>query len=228
MTKGIQDRVRDAFSEDDRENTLKFFEWCRSAVQDYESSLRRTATGILLLAALFELVANSRNVNVTISSFRVTKGSVILDILPALVAFLFLQSVIDAIKADHVVKASWIAAYLWSEKFSTNDLDTLIHGPSPLYWSSNFLGSTRDENTYRSDKVHLVAGLTFLLVLWLAVIVFEAHAYYVLFPSSLALWSVSLFFTIGCLALSVATLIATGMDSEATRITFETTVKRRS
>ena len=63
-----------------------------------------------------------------------------LDFLPALAAYMLYQVITDATKADQLQNIFAEAFKLWSEKAETNDLDTILTGPAPLYW--NPLGGT--------------------------------------------------------------------------------------
>jgi hypothetical protein len=213
MAKSMAQRIQDSFTEDQHEDILKYLDWCHSAFQDYMVSTRRSVTSLLVLAAVFELVAESRNAKVTIGSFSISSGSVVLDVLPILVAFFFLQVIVDTNKADALSKFQTEAFKLWSERAEENDLDITVLGPTPLYWGITALSLGRKGNTYRSDRVHYFTSWTLIIGIMLAVFGFEAHAYYVLLrPSLNALWVISLLCTFLCLAMSCVAFIAYSME----------------
>jgi hypothetical protein len=208
MAKTISDRVRDSFKDDDRENIYKYLEWCRSAIQEYAQVMRRMATGILLLAALFEVVANTRNTSVSIGSFHITRGSIVFNFLPVVVAYLFLQISTDYNKADQLVRAFSGAFSLWSKEAESNDLDLLIQGPMLVYWNP-YTGRIRDVNQSTAGRVEFAASAVLTYGILLAILAFEAHAYYALFPTSFdALWLISVCSTLFCLIMSIAALRA--------------------
>lgn len=210
MPKYIYERVQESFKEDDRENIFRYMDWLRSTMQDYTQNMRRIATGALLLVALFELVANSRNSSVSIGSFRIARGTVVFDVLPIVVAYLVLQIIIDVNKVDQLQGVFSEAFKIWSEKAKANDLDLLPHGPVPLYWNPT-ASMTRPgrDNMHMSDKVDIVASFTLSWGLVLAVLAFEAHAYYILLPSPPSvLWFISLGCTLFCLTIGAIGLAA--------------------
>jgi hypothetical protein len=212
MTKPIEIRVQDSFTQ--REEALKYLDWCRSTLQDFMSSTRRSATSLLVLAALFELVAESRNAKITIGSFSISSGSVVLEVLPILVAFFLFQLIVDTNKADVVMKSYIQAFKLWSRAASANDLDLVAVGPTSLYWSLPALFTGYARNRYRSDAVCYVNSLILMAAISLAVLAFETQAYYILFPASMnALWSISLLCTLYCLIMGGISYIAYALDS---------------
>jgi hypothetical protein len=166
--------------------------------------VRRSATGILLLAAIFELVASSRNFTVNIGSFHIAQGSLVFDALPVLVAFLFMQLSVDANKVDQLMSVYGEAFKLWSEQAKSNDLDVFISGPIPLYWNTA-LGVAADENEYTSEKITRFTSGALTLGVMIGVFAFEAHAYYVLFRLNFV-WSVSVSCSLAFLIIGVAIL----------------------
>lgn len=205
MAKSINDRVKDSFEKDDRENIAKYIDWTRSTLLDYSQNNRRTSTFLLIVAAIFELVAYSRNASINIGSFAISRGSVVLDFMPALVAYFFLQIIADWGKVDQLTKVLKATFQAWSKKAEENDLDVFLLGSVPLYWDPQS-GRTRSTNLYPADRVQTVATNTTMIAILLGILAFEAQAYYVLFVASgsrLALWIISLCITLFCLVMGV-------------------------
>ena len=96
MTKSPKDRIKDSFSKDDRESIAKYLDWARSAILDYCQALRRSATILVIVVAIFELIAYSKNQTISVGSFVIARNSIVFLFLPVLVAYFFLQ-----IMADH-------------------------------------------------------------------------------------------------------------------------------
>lgn len=204
MAKSVRARVQDSFREASREDIVKYLDWVRSIILDHNQAMRRMAAFLVLLVAVFEIVANSRNVRITIASFQVTRGSVVLILLPGLVSFLALQMIADSYKANRLMSVYHEVFKLWSEKAAANDLDDEALSASPLYWTLTTAGF-REENRTKSAKLIDNSGLFLAYVVLVGILAFEAHAYYVLFPAhvpSLILWLISLCFTLTCLTLA--------------------------
>ena len=124
----IKARARNSFVNDDRENISKYLDWARSTLVDYSQNNRRTATLMLIIVAIFELVAYSRNASISVGSFVVARGSVVLDFLPAIAAYMFFQIIVDLNKADQLQKLFTQVFAVWSEKAEENDLDAFLRG----------------------------------------------------------------------------------------------------
>jgi hypothetical protein len=201
MAKSINDRVKDSFEKDDREDISKYLDWTRSTLLDYSQSNRRTATFLIIVVAIFELVAYSRNASISIGSFAISRGTVILDFMPALAAYFFLQVIADWGKVNQLTKVLKATFQAWSKKAEENDLDVFLLGSVPLYWDPQS-GYTKATNIYPADRVQTVATNTTMVVILLGILAFEAQAYYVLFVTSgsrLTLWIISLCITFFCL-----------------------------
>lgn len=216
MTKSIEDRVSDSFGNDDRENISKYLDWARSTLVDYSQNNRRAATLLLVIVAIFELVAYSRNSSISIGSFVVTSGSVVLEFLPALVAYIFLQMMADFNRTYQLLTVFTQVFKLWSEKAEKNDLDNHLRGPAPLYWNL-FGGYRRRVNSYRADHFESISSVTMILSIPIAITAFEAQAYYVLFTSSvsrLILSIISCCVALLCVVIGWGTFVAITTTSE--------------
>jgi hypothetical protein len=206
----MSSRIADSFGADDEERILKYLDWLRSVSIDYVQSIRRTAVILVFLVAVFELVANSRDARITVSSFDVTRGSVVLIFLPALISYLYLQIASDTVKADRVIVAFMEAEKIWAPSAAQNDLDVLLMGSQPIFLNV-FAGRQRTVNRQRADTAEEVASATFLVIFYLGVFAFVAQAYYVLFSTHIATliaWSVSLCVAIFCLVFSAIIWLA--------------------
>lgn len=215
MIKNIDQRVQDSFSGAKPEDMAKYMDWLLPTMQSYTQNMRRMATAILLLVAVFEFVAYSRTANLSIESFHISRGSVVFDILPIVVAYLVLQIITDVNKADQLNGAFNVVFKMWSNPAGTNDLDGLLYGPESLYWSWHTRRANKD-NRYASDNRAWLTSVILSVGLLLGVLGFEANAYYVLFSSAqypllgirYLLWGISLGFTSFCLVMGVLALKA--------------------
>jgi hypothetical protein len=227
MSKSVAQRVENSFTADDskvtaddpkvtaddpkvdhREDMFRYMEWLRPTMQSYTQNMRRMATVILLLIAVFELVAHSRNTKFSLESFPISRGSVVFNILPVVVAYLVLQIITDVNKADQLNRVFTTVFKRWSQSAGTNDLDKLLYGPESLYW--NWDPQWTDEgNKSASDNRERIASWVLSRGLLLGVLGFEADAYYVLFSSAqyslwharYLLWVISLVCTLFCLVM---------------------------
>jgi hypothetical protein len=220
MPKNVNQRVEDSFTTDDpnvdnREDMSKYMDWLLPTMQSYTQNMRRMATAILLLIAVFEFVAHSRSIKLSVESFPISRGSVVFNILPVVVAYLALQIITDVNKADRL---NWVFTAVfkrWSPSAGKNDLDKLLYAPESLYWSWHTKWAEK-ENMYASDNQELIASRVLSVGLLLGVLAFEADAYYVLFSSTqyslwhvrYLLWAISLGCTSLCLIMGVVALRA--------------------
>lgn len=197
-------RINDSFDENNPEQMLKYMDWLRSVILDYIQSVRRTSTTLLLLVAIFELVADSRNAALTIGSFHVTNGSIVLVFLPAVVSFLYLQVVLDVVKTYQLRMAFFYIFEKWCPDAADNGLANFLYGPESICLSTN--GVRDDDNIDRVDRLEYRAGLIFASVIIYGILAFEGQAYWVLFSAhnvQVAGLAVSLFATLVCLALGM-------------------------
>lgn len=220
MPKNVTQRVENSFISDDlkvdnREDMFRYMDWLRPTMQSYTQNMRRMATIILLLIAVFELVAHSRNTRFSIESFPISRGSVVFDILPVMVAYLVLQIITDVNKAYQLNRVFTAVFKKWSQSAGANDLDRLLYGPESLYWSWHTQW-TDEENKSASDNREFIASSVLSAGLLLAVLAFEADAYNVLFSSAqyflwhvrYLLWGISLGCTSFCLIAGALALTA--------------------
>ena len=165
---------------------------------------------LIFLAASFELVANSRNTEITIGSFHLTRGSVVLIFLPALVSYLYLQIASDTVKGTRVFEAFNSAEKIWTPKAEENNLDYLLLGPQPIFINP-FSGWISQTHMRSVDKLEDRASGVFLVIYHLGVLAFSIQAYYVLFSTRITvviIWSISLCVTFFCLTFGILLYLA--------------------
>jgi hypothetical protein len=201
MTKSIEDRIKASFDEDDKEETLKYMDWINSALLNYCQDVRRNAGFLLLLVAIFELVIGSRKATISIGSFGVSRNSIALTFLPAIVSFLYMQAILDSQKASRLNTIFSIAFKIWSPNASANKLDLYLSQPAPVYW--NMAGGTYNQSKLdKLDDRESVMSYTFITAIIFGILAFEAQAYYLLFSTrapEIIVWAVSLLVTLFCL-----------------------------
>lgn len=218
-TKSIENRVKESFGKADAGNVSAdagnvsiYLGWILSTLGDYAQNNRRTATLLLFVAAVFELVVYSRNSSISIGSFVVARGSIVFDFAPVLVAYFCLQIIADWNKTDQLLKVYRAVFALWSEKAEENGLDNFLLGSAPLYWNptGGITGRFRAPNKYRSDRLEIFTTSVIMITILVGVFAFEVQAYYVLFASGskLVLWILSLLFTALYLGTAAVTLFA--------------------
>jgi hypothetical protein len=192
--KKLVDRIDDSFDDTDQDQMLKYMEWLRSAILEHHNSIRRSVTLMLVLIAIFELVADSRNATLTIGSFHVSKGSIPLLFLPAVVSFLYYQLVLDSCHAARQHTAFGFVFDLWAPKAGENCLPLVLRIPEPAYWNALGADSSTDfQDAF--DKEEYRSSAIFIVLIILGVYVFVGQAYYVLIPAhipTIVAWGVSL------------------------------------
>jgi hypothetical protein len=206
MDKTLRDRITDSFADDDRESARQYIEWLRAATSELSASLRRTVTFLIVLIAAFEFITESPKSAYTIAGFRIDKGSIVLQIIPAVTAYLFFQVVADTSVIRRLQSALSNTMARWSPKARENDLDIMIGPPYPLFWTP--FRTTRSRNIYPGGGVALFAagifGSIIILVFW----IFEVQAYSELNQKhsglSQIIWWCSLCFAIFCASMAYA------------------------
>jgi hypothetical protein len=98
MSKSPKDRIADSFSGDTQEKAFQYLEWLRACINDVYANMRRSSGVTLVLAAIFELVVSSKRLELSIGSFRISGGSVVLVFIPAVIAYSHLQAITDFIR----------------------------------------------------------------------------------------------------------------------------------
>jgi len=177
--KRASQRINDSFDASDREDIYRFLDWVRSAISERSQQLRRTVTIAILLIAVFEVVIQSPRTEVALGSFRLYRGSFVLQFVPVLIAYLYYQLVIDSCHLNEMQDISAAAFSKWSSKGYENGLHPLIQSPMPSYW--NITGAQPDLTL---SKIETTAEYIFVILILLGVPAFEAQAYYALYDSS--------------------------------------------
>jgi hypothetical protein len=206
--KNLVDRIDDSFADNDQERMVKYMDWLRSTILDYMQGIRRNVTALLVLMAIFELVADSRNATLNIGSFHVTKDSVVLLFLPAVISFLYLQTVLDTLKAWRLKTVFSYVFDLWLPDSTENGISHFLYGPSPAYWATFDAPNVGRSDQF--DKGESGANSLFRGIIVFGTFVFETQAYYVLFPMrapAIAAWAVSLSVTLYCLLTAVGLMV---------------------
>lgn len=195
-------KVADSLRNDDREHIEKYLDWLYSNISNSIQSIRRLATLIIALIIVFELIVNSgATATITIFSFTISKHSIVIEFIPAVVAFLNVQMVDESIDANRSKTAFTKAFGLWSSDAKTNGLYEYIWPASGLYWSpfsgENFLPADQ------IDRLRYLVKSPFAWIFNIAVVGFQAQAFYVLFTPHFdrifALWTISACFSLYCL-----------------------------
>ena len=146
--------------------------------------------------AIFELIIEAPNTTFTIVSFHITKSSIAFLFLPALVAYLYLQTFIDTNRMGDAEIAFSSTFNKWLPLSKSNDLDVLALPSQPLYWS--FAPSMQEANKDSTYKLDETIGYIIVFIYLLGGIAFEVQAYYLLYSQSsshLVLYAISALIT---------------------------------
>ena len=210
MAKDVWKRVEDSFDADHREDAYKYSDWLRTPIADTVQSVRRSAITIVLLVAIFEIITESPKAVISLYSFQIGKGSVVLQFLPVFVAYLLLQVMRDTMYLG-VLSAAFSAAFeKWSPEAVSNDLDLLVQASLPFFWK---LDRREKEGYGVLDKEESQLGFTFWAFIVAGVYVFEIQAFYLLYVpppghlGHLVLWSICL-----CVALFLSIMTLRYLD----------------
>jgi hypothetical protein len=209
MTKSADRRIIDSFQQGGSEGVHAYLEWLRTAMDQYANQIRRSTLFVLALIAAFEVVVQSPNAKISLGSFQIQRGSIVIDFVPALVAYLLLQSISDS---NHLVQLELVfsrAFDRWNPAGKENDLDILLLPPSSLIWG---IGYAPDKNNATAfDKPEYIVRLILEIINPLVVLAFEAQAYYVLFRQPILhhpQWLVSVSISSACVTLAILLKLA--------------------
>lgn len=187
----IEQKVTDSFGDAPREDVVLYIDWLRSALDSTSQALRRAATLVILLAAVFELVIQSPKTALTLGGFTIAAGSVVIVFIPALTAYVSFQVIRDTIRFKSLQMAFLESFKLWRRVGYYNDLDLLVLPGQAAFW--DFTQVSRNYSDWRGSVIEwgeeIAAG-----VIATAVIAFEAQAYYILYThrgTNIILWIIS-------------------------------------
>jgi hypothetical protein len=198
MARGIQERVADSFGKDDQEKAAQYLDWLRAALSELSGSLRRNVALLILLMAVFEVVYESPRGSFTLAGFHIDRSSIVLQFIPALIAYLFLQSIVDSVRSGQMQEALRQAFVQWSSPAGRNDLDAYIVPAYPLFWNPGKV-EPRAENKLATYRIYRIISVAFLALIVAITLCYEFQAYYVLLngqgPGHFILWGLSLLVT---------------------------------
>lgn len=192
MTKAIHQRIKDSFSDADKADIGIYLQWLKDANYEYAQNFRRNIIFELILMGVFEIANESTNSSISLGPFHIYKGSIVLQVLPVLVSYMFFQIISDARQVEISQVAFSETFKRWSAKAESNDLDVLLH-PSFLVLSNPGIGGYSRNEAF-DDSLYFYISLTFDIVFSITVLAFVGQAYYVLYNPQLVhhiLWLIS-------------------------------------
>jgi hypothetical protein len=179
VLKSINTRVQESFGEAEHGDVSQYLEWVNAKITGQAQSVRRMVALIVLLIAIFELVYEYPQTQIVIGSFRLYKGSVVLLFIPAFVAFLYLQSLLETYSLNDAQRVYTRVFKKWSEKAAENQLDEFVMPSMPIYWNIGaYIGGFPKTFVFRLELALTVLFSSFIVF---GVLAFEAQAYYDLF-----------------------------------------------
>jgi hypothetical protein len=192
--KNIKTRIQESFGEAKREDISKYLEWVSTKIITQAQGLRRMVALIVLLIAAFELINEYPKTQMTLGGFHLYKGSVVLQFLPAFIAFLYLQSLIETLRLNDAQRAYASVLEMWSKKATKNQLEDYVMPSMPIYWNIGAYASAAPKTF--TIRLELVLSIAFSAFIRFGLLAFEAQAYYDLFvlpARDNILWTISAF-----------------------------------
>jgi hypothetical protein len=180
MQRTIPERVEASFAKDE-EKLFRYLEWLRASMAELSQNVRRMALMLLLLVAAFEFLLNTPNVEITLGIVKITSSPVVLQLIPAVVSYVFLQMWLDSMRINLLSDVFRATFACWSSRGSMNDLDLLIMPRFYLFWSPGSGVKEREVNARRSDKAERFAASVFLAIVVIGMMIFQAQAYIILY-----------------------------------------------
>jgi hypothetical protein len=177
--KTISERINVSFKEGDRENLSTYIGWLREAMSEYRQGLRRTVALAILLMAIFGLVAQAPATAITVASLKISKHSLVFELLPAFIAYLYLQVAIESNRASRVRETYMDAFDKWLPTNKETEIHFLAEPPQPPYWS--FSEYSLPVNVSRADTADVRVTVLLVILLTLGGLFFEFLAYFYLY-----------------------------------------------
>ena len=205
--RNLKARAEDAFSEKNEDQAVQYLDWLRSALFDLAGSVRRSAILALFLVAVFEFLEESHGAAFTLGGFRINEGSIVLPLIPALVAYLYIEIIISSAKVRVRQNLFTEVFKRWSPQAEQNDLDMYVMPTNYLFWNPG-RGLPRAENRSSIERTENRVSMVFAVTVLVGIFLFEGQAYYILLNgnsiSFYVLYGLSLLMTIFCLSMVVA------------------------
>jgi hypothetical protein len=153
-------------------------------------------------------------VAISIGSFQISRNSIVLQFVPAVVAYLILQMQMDTVRSVEMRVAFSQLFEKWSAGAAAEDMHLLVHSPMPIYWNIHG-GAGRSTNRPSTWIVSLIISISMMTLLAIGALAFEVQAYYLLYEADLV-GSASLnisaaaaaFFVVGFIAYNVVLVIS--------------------
>jgi hypothetical protein len=134
MDKATDIAIRATFKGADRDTLTTYMEWLRSGIAEYQKNLRRIMAIAIFLILVFELVIESPTTALTIASLHVSRTSPVFTFLPAFIACLYLQAIVDTNRLTVSEQAFTSAFNMWLPDNISTGASAYTRPPEPLYW----------------------------------------------------------------------------------------------
>lgn len=212
----IKERVESSFSKDDKDKIYQYLEWLRIEMSDLTQDIRRMTLVLLLLIAAFEFLLGEHGTRITLGVFKIGRGSVAVVLIPALVAYLYLQIYFDSIRINRMRRVFRETFSYWSSLAAASELDMYVLPRFYLFWSPGLGAKFQKGNEPRVEGLVRFTGMTLMLVIVTGLIAFEIQAYAVLrkpeSPEFNILWIASLCIAAFCIGVTAiyGVLVPTG------------------
>src|ERR1051326_8294137 len=164
------------FKDISREDMVQYMEWLRSTIGEFTQNLRRTVALALLLMAIFELVVASRGLKLSVGSFTISSGSIVVVFIPAAISYLYLQFMNDTIELQTRQRMFIDMFYSWSPKGNWARFASWTFPPLPAYWNPGFTYSYSPFSKSLFRKFQFWTKYTFYIGIGMGVLAFEAVA----------------------------------------------------
>jgi hypothetical protein len=178
VAKSIRDRVRASFSSEDRDSLRYYLDSLITVAKSYADGLRRSASFMIILIAVFELLLKGVIKQVTIGPFVFTGITTILAFGPSVIAYFYYESCSQSVIFGVILRTHRAAFRIWNEDAARNELDIILAPPTPAFFYS---GGTPRESVSLTVGFISRAGLAFRYLFGLGPLFFEAYAFYQLF-----------------------------------------------
>jgi hypothetical protein len=190
MPKSMQTRIEEALKSSDKDSVKYYLDTLATVWKDYADGLRRSATLMVVLIVVFELLLKGIVRQANVGPFVISGTRAIEPFVPTGIAYFYYDSLNCAMNFENIAEAYRFTFRIWNRMAEFNDLDVIAQPRTPPFFpAGRAITSDLSDSGRAAYHVRLV---TLAMLGILSPILFEVYAfgqlYRLLHASSILLW----------------------------------------
>jgi len=180
MSKSITNRVNESFDSADKESLKFYLGSLTAAWKDRADGIRRSATLMVILIIVFELLLRGSLKQVTVGPLVLSGTAIIAVFMPTGVAYFYFEAFRNTIAFEdtgHVYTATFRK---WNESAEKNDLDLILEPQTPAFFPAGRGSSFLSSGGRVADIIDNVVAVIAIF----GTLAFEGYAFYQLYGDS--------------------------------------------